>query len=206
MKAPPGDNANIPENGQAENPPAVSEDGPALYYATIQDGFYVSTQASALRGLTDRLAEVSQGVPAVDPPIQANMMAYAAPRAAEKIRPTASVFLEHQGRQVCWRNLVQVWLLGRCGLLEDASVASVAPRFLGYGVVCPDGGRYRFDAVAGEAVCSVHGRHVDPMRLDAPPPDSPIGRLLDEVERVTAQLRFTPEGLATQVSIQRRGS
>jgi len=41
-------------------------------------------------------------------------------------------------------------------------------------------------------------------RLDAPPPSSKIGELLDSIRAVTAALRFTEDGLETTVEIERK--
>ena len=76
--------------------------------------------------------------------------------------------------------------------------------YLGYKLVCPDGGTYRYDAISGSAVASIHGPIEQPLRLDAAPPESPIGRLLADIELVTVRLRFTEDGLATQLDIVRR--
>ncbi len=187
----------------ASSQSAVSERGPALYYATIEDGFYVSTQASALRHLIDVLRDP----PAARAPSaseKANVLLYVAPGAAEKARPTISFILEQKAREVSLRNLAQVWLLGRCGLLEDARLDEVAPARLGYRLVCPNGGAYTFDPHTASVASSIYGPLDQPMRLDALPAESPLNELLDDIETVTACLRFTKEGLMTQIDIVRR--
>jgi hypothetical protein len=187
-----------------EKVPAGNERGPALYYATIEDGFYVSTQASALRKLIDRLRGYAEtGAPEPEQ-VKANAMVYVAPRAAELARPTVSYFLEQQARQVSWQNLAQVWLLGRCGLLEDRTLDAAARAYLGYRLVCPDGGHYRFDGAACSATSSVHGPLERPVRLEAAPPGSSLDRLLEQIELVTARVEFTEDGLASEVNIGRR--
>ena len=89
-------------------------------------------------------------------------------------------------------------------MLEDRTIDEAAQAYLGYKLVCPDGGTYRYDASSGSAVSSIHGPLERPVRLDALPPESPIGRLLDTIELVTVRVRFTEDGLATQVDISRR--
>ncbi|UCC32030.1 MAG: hypothetical protein JSU86_07070, partial [Phycisphaerales bacterium] len=187
-----------------EKAPAVDERGPALYYATIEDGFYVSTQASALRKLIDRLRGFAESGDQESKGVKANAMLYVAPRAAELARPTVSYFLEQRARQVSWQNLAQVWLLGRCGLLGDRTLDEVSRSYLGYRLVCPDGGTYKFDTATGSAKSTVHGPLERPLRLEASPPGSPIDRLLEQIELVTARVQFAEDGLASQVSINRR--
>ncbi len=182
----------------------VSERGPALYYATIEDGFYISTQPSSLRSLIDRLYKPRDNTPVASADVNANVLLFVAPRAAELARPSVAYFLEQQARQISWRNLAQVWMLGRCGLLQDRSVDDSARAYLGYGLVCPDGGTYRYDASKGTALCSVHGTLEQPVRHNAPPPSSPLGGMLETIDVLTAHLRFTQEGIATQVNIDRR--
>ncbi|UCC28963.1 MAG: hypothetical protein JSU86_12255 [Phycisphaerales bacterium] len=182
----------------------VSERGPALYYATIDDGFYVSTQASALRNLIDRLRGSAEAGTRKLQGVKANATLYVAPRAAELARSTVSYFLEQQARRVSWRNLAQVWLLGRCGLLEDRTLDDAARTYLGYKLLCPDGGIYKYDTNTDSAICSFHGPLRRPLRLDAPSPTSPLGQLLQTIEVVTVRLRFTEDGLGTQVDISRQ--
>ncbi len=181
--------------------PAASEAGPALYYAIIGDGFYLSTQAAALRNLVDRLAEPPA---ATDGPITANLLLYAAPGAMERARATVSCLLESHARQIAVQNLVQVWLLGRCGVLENQGVREAAPRYLGFQLVCPDGGDYSFDAKTRDAVSVIHGPLSQPRRLEELPANSPLGRVLDAVQTLHGRLHFTPEGLMTVVEIERR--
>jgi hypothetical protein len=188
---------------QPSSAPAVSERGPALYYATIQDGFYLSTQASTLRGLIDRLREKPTATRPADV-VPANLLLYAAPGAAELIRPTVSYLLEQQAREVSLRNMVQVWLLGRCNVLARLPLDEAARNYLGYQLVPPDGGTYRYDPQRGEAISSVHGPLSSPLRLDRPPADSPLNQLLSTVETIVASLRFTEDGLSTGVEIRRR--
>lgn len=186
-----------------EEESGVDEHGPALYYATIDDGFYVSTQASALRKLIDRTLTSANGT-AKPKGMQANALAYIAPGAAQRARSTISYYLEQQAREVSWRNLVQVWLLGRCGLLGERPLDEVAQSYLGYKLVGPDGGTYRYDAASGMAVSSIHGSLERPTRLEAAPHGSPLDQLLAQIERVTAGIRFTEHGLASDVEIARR--
>lgn len=193
-----------PGAGEGDAKVTISERGPALYYATIEDGFYISTQASALRNLIDRLRGFAEGNVPSPQAAKANAMLYVAPRAAELARPTVSYLLEQQARQVSWRNLAQVWLLGRCGVLQGRTVDEAAQAYLGYKLICPDGGTYRYESGTCTAVSSIHGSHEQPVRLEAAPPDSPLGRLLDTVELLTAHVQFTEDGLATQVEISRR--
>ncbi len=198
--APPPASAAAP-GGAETSQPAIRETPPAIYYATIGDGFYLATQASALRNLIDQLATPADTAPRS---YSANMLLYAAPGAAEKIRPTVSFLLEQQARRVSLANLAEVWLLGQSGALDGRSLDEAAERFLGYRIVCPDGGGYSFDAARGESRSTIHGTLAQPHKLDAPPPGSPLTPLLDALSTLTGHLRFTDDGLATTIEIERR--
>lgn len=183
--------------------PVVRERAPAIYYATIGDGFYVSTQASALRSLID-LHAAGETTPAKKQAVKSNLLIYAAPAAAELVRPAVSYFMEQRAREVSLGNLGQVWLLGRCGLLEQRSLEEVAPSFLGYRLVCPNGGSYHYAAAAADASSSIYGPLSEPKRLSRPPEGSPLTALLDSLDELLAHARFTEEGLTTTVEIRRR--
>ena len=186
-----------------QRPFGVDERGPALYYATIEGGFYVSTQAAALRRLIDRIEATSQPSGS-DAARRANVMIYANPAAAERVRPAVSYLLEQRTRQVSLQNLAQVWLLGRCGLLTDRDLTAASSSFLGYQLVCPNGGDYSFDPSAMQAASSVYGSMREPKRLDALPDGSPMRTLVDSLRTLTASLQFTDDGLSTRVELERR--
>jgi hypothetical protein len=183
-------------------PAGPSERGPALYYATIQDGFYLATQASVLRRLIDQAQNVSTTTAPAEP-VRANLCLYAAPSAAAQVRPALSALLERQARRASIRNMAQVWVLGHSGILQRLTLDEAACNYLGYRLLCPDGGAYAYDADADEATSSIHGRLSQPTVLDELPKSSPLGRLLDTLEVVLGHLRFTQEGITTTIEIRR---
>ncbi|MCH8242711.1 MAG: hypothetical protein IH897_08890 [Planctomycetes bacterium] len=200
LKRPPAES----QAAEKDESSQVAERSPAIYYATIGDGFYIATQASALRALVDKLQDVATKKPSEGETLAAHAFLYVAPSAAELIRPTALYVLEQQAREVSWRNLVQVWVLGRCGVLERDSIETAAERFLGYRLVCPSGGEYRYDAVRGESISTVYGPISQPARFEEPPDSSPLRGLLESVDTIDSRLTFTEHGLAAQLAIHRR--
>ena len=184
--------------------PAVDPDLPAVYYAAIGDGFYVSTQAGALRRLIDRIQPAETAMTRPPELIRANLVCYVAPGAAQLSRPALQYWLEQQALPLSLRNTAQVYLLGRCGALDDRPLDDAAGAHLGYRLICPDGGTYRYDRETDSAACSVHGSLYSSPRLSAPPEGSPLGKLLDSVDRLLAYLRFTKEGLHTTLEIRRK--
>ena len=197
------DEVDLPPPPAPTSAAVVSERGPAVYFATIGDAFYVSTQARALRALIDQRAE-ARAADSQEPAIPAHMLLYAAPAAAEKARPAVDYLLEQRAYSVSGRNLMQLWLLGRCGVLDRLSIDDATRAYLGHRLVCPDGGEYRYDQEAGTAVSSIHGSLPKLTRLDALPEGSPLRRVLDSVRQVIASLRFSEEGLNTTLEIRRK--
>jgi hypothetical protein len=175
---------------------------PGIYYATIGDGFYASTKVSALRNLVD--ARQAGAAPADAAVTEAGQMAFARVAGTEWALPALDYVLEQQAREASAANLAQVWLLGRCGVLDDRTLDDAAPRFLGYALVCPDGGAYAYRAADNDAVSTIHGSLREPTRLEHLPEGSPLRALLDSIDRVRAQASFPAEGLATEVVIERR--
>jgi hypothetical protein len=177
---------------------------PALYYATIGDGFYLATQEASLKRLIDKQAGPQAGEAASQPADQANLFLYTAPGAAAGARPAISTILEAQARRAGLTNLALTELLGRCALLENRTLSEAAPIFLGFRLVDPDGGDYTFDASQGIAASSIHGTLWQKSPPPGPLPEgSPLADLLDQLQTVSAALRFTEDGLETTVRIRR---
>lgn len=178
---------------------------PALYYATIGDGFYLATQQASLERLIDAQDQPAAPAEAAAPPAdRANLFVYAAPGAAAGAKPAISTILELQARRAATSNLAQIELLARCGLLADRDIATAAPVFLGYSLVDPDGAAYSFNPATGIASSAMHNtRWSIPAELSTLPPTSPLAALLDQLKTVSASLRFTDDGLETTVRIRR---
>ena len=183
--------------GDAENP----GDGPAIYYATIGDAFFVSLQLRSLQTLIDRLGADQSN----EEIVEANMLLYASPEATtaegESWRDVVSPVLEQRARDASRRGLALVWLLDRCGALEGTSVQDAARRRLGYRLVCPDGGEYV--QTEGELHCSVHGSLEQPRQFESLPDESPLSALLGSIRTIVTDLRFTDDGIETGVKIDR---
>jgi hypothetical protein len=181
-------------------PDEASEVEPAIYYATIGDGFYASTKEQALRNLIDA-HEAAETLPFET---EGGQAAFATIAGTEWALPALDYILEQQAREASARNLAQVWLLGRCGVLDDRTLDDAARRFLGYALVCPDGAEYAYKATDNTAVSTIHGSLREGERLERLPETSPLRALLHSIDRVRAQASFPEEGLATEVVIERK--
>lgn len=179
---------------------------PALYYATIGDGFFLATQQASLDRLIDAQAPADpKAAPAAPlPSDSANFFLYAAPGAVGSSRPALGAILESQALRASMSNLAHLELLGRCALLEGRDPAHAGPAFLGFRPVDPDGGSYSFDAATGIARSTSHGTRWVPLAQPGPlPAISPLADLLERLKTISAALRFTEDGLETTVRIRR---
>ncbi len=103
----------------------------------------------------------------------------------------------------------QVWnAFYQTGLLAPDAAHSVqqdmARRYLGFIPVSPDGSPYRYDARLGEVVS---GRHGSLRRPDLHPKvaeGSELGKVLDQIKALRAELLFLENGLHTVLTIERR--
>ena len=80
----------------------------------------------------------------------------------------------------------------------------VVRNFLGYLPVSPDGSPYEYDTKLREVASRRHGTHRRPELHDKVEPTSELGRLLDQIKTLRAELRFQDSGLHTVLTIERR--
>ncbi len=193
--------------GDAASQPADLERSPALFYAIIGDGFYLSTRPGPLRKLVDQtLAERKRGdAAAAGPAIEANALVQISPAAARQARPAVEFVLEQPARAAATLAAAELWMLGRCNALSDERPAEiVSPLVLGYSLACPHGGTIKWEAATRDVVSSVYGPLRERRRTLALPEQSRIRRLLDEFGTTRASVRFTEEGLMASVELERR--
>ena len=86
----------------------------------------------------------------------------------------------------------------------EAARKEAARRFLGFVPVSADGSAYRYDARRGEVVNGRHGSHRRPELHGRVAEGSELGKLLDQVKGLRAELRFLDDGLHTVLTIDRR--
>jgi hypothetical protein len=178
----------------------------ALYYATIGDGLYFSTQSTTLKNLVDKQANVEKpGSPVIaSQKADAHALFFVSNSAAMQAHETLQYYLEQEARKASFRNLDQIWLLGRTGLVEGNLNPQTAMNFLGYVPTCPSGGTYSYDHLNEIAANSIYGDMFSETRRNAPTENSPIGKVLNSVETLISSLRLTEEGLTTHLEINRR--
>ncbi len=186
-----------------------TEEAPsALHVAVIDDtGLHISADEALLKKLIDQAeARRKAGKKAPAPSDRESNAALSIEPG--NAREAASLFLEYEGHCLALLNN-QVWnCFHQTGLLApgaaEAARKEAARRFLGFVPVSPDGSAYRFDARLGEVVNARHGSHRRP-RLDGRVGEAlELGKLLDQVKALRAELRFLDNGLSTVLTIDRR--
>jgi hypothetical protein len=177
---------------------------PAVYYAMIDGGFYLTMNEKMLHSLIDQAEARKKGDGKT---VAVNSSLYLAPVAAKHVGKLLSMYLESQTQQQALANLPLWHLLYRCGVIEakaDASKArQVAYRYLGFVPVSPDRSLYRYDAASGEMVNERHGSLRKPTFHQALADDAPLARVLQQLRSIRADLHFREDGIHTVLTLER---
>ena len=83
-------------------------------------------------------------------------------------------------------------------------VHDCAGKLYGRTFCCPEGGRYELTQDGKAMTCSVHGSAREPRQPLEPSMDGTVGRLMHELQDVTAAVTFAPEGLRMTLTIERK--
>jgi hypothetical protein len=181
----------------------TEEPPPALHIAATEKALHVSADEALLKKRIDQAAARKKGPASSNR--EANAALFIAPGNA---REAASLFLEYEGHCLALLNN-QVWNgFYQAGVLApDATEAArkeTARRFLGFVPVSADGSAYRYDPRLGEVVNARHGSHRRPQLHERVAEASELGKLLDQIKALRAELRFLDNGLSTVLTIDRR--
>jgi hypothetical protein len=177
---------------------------PAVYYAMIDGGFYVTLNEKMLRSLIDQMEARKQGKAK---PVPVNSSLYLAPGAAKEAGKLLRLELAMRTQELALGNLPLWHTLYRCGLLsektETAKARETAYRYLGFVPVSPDGSVYRYDAACDEVENERHGSLRKPTSLKKTADDVPLTQLLEKLRSIRADLRFREDGIHTVLTIER---
>jgi hypothetical protein len=176
---------------------------PALYYAMIDGGFYLTLNEEMLRRLIDEAVAKRDGKGTVE--VASSL--YLAPAAAEQTKGLLRRFLEHQTHEQA-RTALPIWYaLYRAGIVagdaKPEQALEAAYRYLGYVPVSPDGTGYRYDRAHDEVANERHGSFRKPTLQKTTAEGSPLNFLLDQLRTVRADLRFREDGIHTVLTIER---
>lgn len=173
----------------------------AIHYGSIGKMLYFSTSLASLHGIVD----ASKLPPGKGPePAEAAFGAARSGHAAlrfdlsgiRKLRPSFEGKIREAAEEVDRRNRLEAWLLARTvGVGPGARVP--AEKVLGYRLVPPLGGEYRFDPIRDEVPGSA-----PPSGL---PSGSPAEKLLRSLGSIRATIELSGERLHTELAIREGG-
>jgi hypothetical protein len=178
---------------------------PALYYCTVDNAFYLTLNEATLRDAIDRAKAPRESK---TEKVEVNSSLYLAPGAADKARAFVRGFLERQTQHQALNNDPIWYALYHPGLLSaDADAVKAqetAFHYFGFVPVSPDGAAYAFDRKTDEVVNERHGSLRKPRRHADLAENAPLGRLLEQLRTLRADLRFREDGVHTVLTIDRK--
>jgi hypothetical protein len=178
---------------------------PAVYYAMIDGGFYLTLNEKMLHSLIDQMEARKKGEAKMVP---INSSLYLAPGAAKEAGKLLRLGVDSRIHDQALSNLPLWDVLYRSGLVpektEPSQAREIAYRYLGFIPISPDGSTYRYDPAHDEIENTRHGSLRKPT-VPKPSPDEPIpARLLDRLRSIRADLRFREDGIHTVLTIDRQ--
>jgi hypothetical protein len=171
-----------------------------LYTAVVGDRLVIASRRDIVTDLIDAAASGTAKPTTVTG--SAELALYRS--AFKELAETAALAFQEDNRHACHDNLPLVGVLLRGLGVPPEQLATTALAQRGYAPSCPAGGQYRINPENGAVECSIHGTRHHPRQPAAATVDTPTMRLVNSLDRVTARLKFTPEGLMTTVEIRRK--
>jgi hypothetical protein len=181
---------------------------PGLYNAKVNGEWYFSTRLPSLRSAIDAaLARKDARKPGKEQGDPVNSSVYIAPKAAVHAQAALRGYLEWQTHQRAVGN-EPLWLaLYRSGVLPPDATRETAEaaawKWLGFVPVSPDGAAYRYEARTMTVANTRHGSLRYPRLHATLAEDSPVLRLLGQLQTIQANLRFREDGIHTVLAITR---
>jgi hypothetical protein len=170
-----------------------------LYTAVVGDRLVIASRRDIVTDLIDASASGKPQPTPANGSAELALYRYAFKDLAE----TAAISFQEENRHACHDNLPLVGVLLRGFGVPPEQLSATALVQRGYAPSCPVGGQYRINQANGNVECSFHGSRQQPRQPAAAAVDTPTMKLVNSLDRLTARLKFTPEGLMTTVEIKR---
>ena len=181
---------------------------PALFYAIVDGGWYISPRQDAIEGIIDEAKARKEGKRPKPETVAVNTALYVAPPAGEKAREFAQLYLEWQTHRQALANAPFWYALHHAGVIGDTSSEKerqqTALLFFGFVPVSGEGAAYRYEPRTDEVVNSRHGSPRRPTFHPSLDKASPLQQILAEFRTLRADLRFREDGVNTVLTINRQ--
>jgi hypothetical protein len=139
---------------------------------------------------------------------EVNTVLYVVPSALKAGKDGVRLLLEYETHKKALASNLRWQPFYRAGLLDEKTGAAakkdLAMRFLGYVPISPDLSPEFYDVKRDEVFSKRHGSLRQPRLAAGIDAGSPLGKLLDELALLRADLRFREDGLYTTVTLRRR--
>jgi hypothetical protein len=169
-----------------------------LHVAVVGDQLVVATKPELLREVIDAsTAEEGQ------PPAPAHMLVRFNRRGLNRACDDVQLYWEEKARTACNRNISSIYNLVKLYGVKIDDVPRLSEAKYGVQYFCPDDGDYRFDAEQNQVFCGVHGNREQSRQNPHPDRKASFARFIENLDEITASLRFQDDALLTTVEIVR---
>lgn len=169
-----------------------------LHVAVVGDQVVVATKPELLREVIDA-STADEGRPAA----AAHMLVRFNRRGLDRAYDDAQLYWEEKARTACNRNISSIHNLIKLYGVPVAEVPRLSEAKYGVRYFCPDDGEYRYDADRNQVVCGVHGNREQSRQNPRPDRKASFARFIQDLDEVTAALRFQDDALLATVEIVR---
>ncbi|MBI3821650.1 MAG: hypothetical protein HY289_03110, partial [Planctomycetes bacterium] len=178
-----------------------------VYYATIDDGWYIGFDKQALKDLIDRAEQRKKNPPKADT-VDTNASWHVSPAAAIQAGEALRQYLEWETHKRALPNDALWYILYRAKLIDaktpEPAKRDAALKYLGFIPVSPDDVPYRYDAARDEMVNQRHGSLRQPTLHPSIADTSPLVELLARFPSLRVDLRFREDGFHSTLTLQRK--
>jgi len=137
------------------------------------------------------------------PPPPAHMLVRFNRRGLKRAYGDAQLYWEEKARTACNRNISSIHNLVKLYGVKIDDLPRIAAAKYGVQYFCPDDGDYSFDVELNQVLCSVHGNREHSRQNPLPDRKASFARFVENLDEITAFLRFQDDALLTTVEIVR---
>ncbi len=166
------------------------------FFFVVHDGHLIV--ANQRRIITDILAH-----PEIRTKAETNLALRLTVGNFNDVTQTTRLHWQERMRAVCRNNLGSLFALNRFRGIPPADWWEQSLRINGYAPFCPANGSYLIDPNLGTIRCSVHGDLLSPCQPFDLDMSVPLNRFVTSLKSVEASLSFTPEGIRTELKLDR---